>query len=167
MQLTYYTIITPVLCVGLTLENGVNDLSVSFKNELPYPYMNTTRTENGVTFTVNEDGSITVNGTASATTLFYLTSTSFVVASGNHYLRGIPDGSEQSMWLQVGVHDEAGTDGYYYKNYNEKDTVFPVSETTQYCVVYIRVESGATIENVTVRPFMNGEAVFSFSEEVL
>lgn len=151
----------------LTLENGVNNLDVKFKNELPYPYMSTTRTENGVTFTVNADGSITVNGKATAETLYYLTGTSFVVESGNHYLSGIPDGYEQSMWLQVGVHDEAGTDRYYYKNHNTKDVAFSVVDTTQYCVVYIRVLSGATIGNVTVKPFMNGEAVLEFAEEVL
>lgn len=151
----------------LTLENGVNDLSVSFKNELPFPYFNTTRTENGVTFTVNADGSVVIDGTATATTLFYLTGTSFALASGKHYLSGVPDGIDRSMWLQIAVHDEDGSEKYYYKNYNTKDVTFPVADTTQYCVANIRVESGATIDNVTVRPFMNGEAFLKFAEEVL
>ena len=34
------------------------------KNLIPYPYYNTTKTENGITFTDNGDGSITVSGTA-------------------------------------------------------------------------------------------------------
>ena len=44
------------------------------KNLIPYPYANTTKTVNGVTFTDNGDGSITVNGTATASTWFNLSS---------------------------------------------------------------------------------------------
>lgn len=41
-------------------------------NILPYPYYYTSRTLNGITFTVNEDTSITMKGTATANTYFYL-----------------------------------------------------------------------------------------------
>lgn len=43
------------------------------KNLLPYPYYETTKTENGITFTDNGDGTITANGTATAVTVFYFT----------------------------------------------------------------------------------------------
>ena len=36
----------------------------SGKNLIPYPYSQTTKTENGITFTDNGDGSVTVSGTA-------------------------------------------------------------------------------------------------------
>lgn len=39
-------------------------VKVSNKNLIKYPYTNTSKTTNGVTFTVNSDGSITVSGTA-------------------------------------------------------------------------------------------------------
>jgi len=48
----------------------INNLSgdvpykVSGKNKLPFPYTESTHTHNGVTFTVNNDGSVLVNGTA-------------------------------------------------------------------------------------------------------
>lgn len=48
---------------------SVGDLT---KNLIPYPYFSTTKTTNGVTFTDNGDGSITVNGTATANAVFYL-----------------------------------------------------------------------------------------------
>ena len=41
-------------------------------NKLPYPYSESTATKNGITFTVNEDGTIKVNGTPTADTYFYL-----------------------------------------------------------------------------------------------
>ena len=47
-------------------------MNVSGKNLLSYPYYETTKTLNGVTFTDNGDGSITVNGTATANVYFSL-----------------------------------------------------------------------------------------------
>lgn len=41
-------------------------------NLLPYPYAETTTTKNGITFTDNGDGSITINGTATENAYFYL-----------------------------------------------------------------------------------------------
>lgn len=40
-------------------------------NKLPYPYTNTTKTENGITFTDNGDGTINIKGTSTAETYFY------------------------------------------------------------------------------------------------
>ena len=53
-------------------------ITVAGKNLIPYPYIYTTTTINGVTFTDNGDGSITVDGTAAATAnaVFYLADTS-------------------------------------------------------------------------------------------
>ena len=48
-------------------------ITVAGKNLLPYPYSRTTTTINGITFTDNGDGSITINGTATANAIFYLT----------------------------------------------------------------------------------------------
>ena len=42
------------------------------KNLLPFPYETTTKTQNGISLTVNDDGSILLNGTATAGTTFYL-----------------------------------------------------------------------------------------------
>ena len=42
----------------------------SGKNLIPYPYSQTTKTENGITFTDNGDGSVTVSGTATGYTAF-------------------------------------------------------------------------------------------------
>ena len=52
--------------------NGSIEVGVWGKNLLAYPYIETTKTANGVTFTDNGDGSITLNGTATSTTYFKL-----------------------------------------------------------------------------------------------
>lgn len=51
------------------IEHEMN-VRVSSKNLIPYPYANTTKTVNGITFTDNGDGSITINGTATAAASF-------------------------------------------------------------------------------------------------
>lgn len=50
-------------------------ITVSGKNILKYPYYNTTKTTNGITFTDNGDGTITANGTATANVTFYIDNT--------------------------------------------------------------------------------------------
>lgn len=41
------------------------------KNLIPYPYFDTTKTQNGITFTVNADGSISFSGTSTGQATFY------------------------------------------------------------------------------------------------
>ena len=48
------------------LKGNTEQDSYTGKNKLPYPYTETTHTHNGITFIVNNDGSILVNGTATA-----------------------------------------------------------------------------------------------------
>ena len=47
-------------------------VKVHGKNLIVYPHMNTTKTQNGLTFTDNGDGSVTVKGTATAVTYYDL-----------------------------------------------------------------------------------------------
>lgn len=63
--------------IKLTAESNYSDFSgVTLKrygkNLLPYPYSDTTKTVNGITFTDNGDGSVTISGTASDNAYFYL-----------------------------------------------------------------------------------------------
>ena len=46
------------------------EVKVQGKNLIPFPYLASDKTQNGLTFTVQEDGGVKVNGTATATTFF-------------------------------------------------------------------------------------------------
>lgn len=59
-------------------------VKVHGKNLISYPHNNTTKTENGLTFTDNGDGSITVKGTATAVTYYDLCKFSSRFFSGGH-----------------------------------------------------------------------------------
>lgn len=63
---------TPSSPVPINNVSGDNDIVVCGKNMLPYPYVDTTKTTNGITFTDNGDGTITISGTASANASFKL-----------------------------------------------------------------------------------------------
>ena len=64
------------------------NVNVTGKNMLP-PYA-TSQTKNDITFAVNEDGTITANGTASATTVLYLSAYVDTWSSGTYILNGCP-----------------------------------------------------------------------------
>ena len=68
-----------VASLALKTDNIVSELTVakqtlgySKKNLLPYPFAQTTRPVNGITFTDNGDGTITINGTATQDAYFLL-----------------------------------------------------------------------------------------------
>ena len=79
------------------------------KNKLPITA--TTQTINGVTFTVNNDGTVTANGTATADAVFYLNKTTdpIEIPAGQYWISGIT-GSMQGSWttFMIGWGDYAG-----------------------------------------------------------
>jgi phage-related protein len=67
------------------------------KNKLPSGYA-TTQTKNGVTFTINEDGTVKANGTATATTVLYLSTYGDLWSSGSYILNGCPSGGGNNKY---------------------------------------------------------------------
>lgn len=74
------------------------------KNKIVYPFYHTTKTEDGITWTDNGDGSITANGTATGNALFRISA--FVGAADHEYLEagtytlsGCPAGGSDSAYL--------------------------------------------------------------------
>lgn len=119
------------------------------KNFLEYPYVETTLTRNGLTFTDNKDGTITVNGTATADTQFRLQDT--VVCPNNPnpfnsligkkvYINGSPEGSSKDTYAIQWIHAGAYGNG-----------VLTVT-TSRYYRFAIFVKSGITVENLVFKP---------------
>lgn len=119
--------------------------TVATENLIPYPYTETTKTANGVTFTVNSDGSITVNGTATSDADFTLLRGPIQGYSESYFLSGCPSG---------------GSDTTYYISEN-----FTASKDTGNGVVLnnlpsdqvwrIVIKSGTTVNNLVFRPMLN------------
>lgn len=151
---------------GLTIVDGsqtwlkkIEGDTIRPNNILVYPYYQTTRTVNGITFTDNGDGSIAVNGTATADALFYLVQPGVVISINS------------KLWAYTGNPAGAGKDTYYleFPNYGHK---YPgtMSEGTTMGIkpTYINnlrivVKSGVTADNVIFRPMLCVEPQTEFT----
>lgn len=145
--------------VTLTSDAMIDFSAVSVKkygkNLIPYPYMETTKAVNGVTFTDNGDGSITVNGTATANAIYFVrTNSNFTVEKGIYTLSGCPTGGNKSSYsLGIDVYN----DKTWLKNffdYGEGVFVDLTSSVFTGLPVYIRVVTGTTVNNLVFKPML-------------
>ena len=80
--------------VDMSIYGKSEQFTTTGKNLLPFPYTDKTKTENGVTFDVKDDGKIHIYGTATKTTYFNLSNNiewgneSFSVKNGRYILIG-------------------------------------------------------------------------------
>lgn len=127
------------------------------ENLLSYPYCQTTRTNNGITFTDNEDGTITANGTATANAYFYFyhrNNQKLFLKQGQYTI------SDESVfgdgYTGVGINytNSGGTEsGVAYTSVNNI-SLFTVDEymAENGIGAFIRVKSGATLNDVVFKP---------------
>lgn len=112
------------------------------------PSLNTTRTINGVTFTKNKNGSITMNGTATAEITYPInvnttTNTRTVLLKANSKYRMLSSYESEKYTTQV----------FYLKNNvtTYSSSLIETVEETK-AGMYIRVYKNAVLENVTIYP---------------
>ena len=106
-------------------------------------------TINGVTFTINENKSITVNGTATANATFNLIGGPGVypleLEEGDYTLNGCEGGSSSTYSMEI-------YDGTTYRACQNGKTTFNTTGTS--IRFYISVKSGVTVNNVTFYPML-------------
>ena len=122
---------------GDRLEDKVVGGTVAWNQLVPTP--NTTQTINGVIFTVNADGSVTANGTATAQTEFYIGRVDYI-ANHKYAVLGIPSGASSSTYWLGAIKGQRFS--------NAIDTV----QINDYWTTSIFVADGATVSNITFRP---------------
>ena len=102
------------------------------KNIISYPYSETTITKNGITFTDNGDGSITINGTATAASVFYL---AYITNLGSTILQPSTN-SALNGTVTNGVFTFSG--GAMYNSNHD--------------AIILNIPNGTVVDNVTVYP---------------
>lgn len=122
-------------------------LAVKSKNILPYPFGDKgTVTRNGITFTDNGDGSITVNGTATAEAWF-------VLSYENPFTE-----SYQFVGCYTGNPIGASADTYYIwlpqTGHKIATSYYLVGNPSYWRSLRIIVKSGVTANNVVFRPML-------------
>ena len=100
------------------------------KNLIKYPYATASRTMNGIRYTVNKDGSVSVVGTATAASYFILNTN---VDFGNS---SIPENSTNGVY--------ATSEGVKYNVSNHTVSINVASGETVDKIVYPQIEYGTT-----------------------
>lgn len=129
-------------------------VNVESKNLIPFPYNGKTETINGVTFTHNGDGTITVNGTATANAVHYLrwdVANPVVLGRGIYFISGCPEGSDYPTYYVTvstalnGAFTDVGV-------YNSGSVNGRSIETDAIRAIGIVVKAGVTANNLLFKP---------------
>ena len=127
--------------------------TVKTTNLIPYPYYNPSPTvKNGITFTVNEDYSVTANGTATADTNYILVINSNPILLDNskaYTLSGCPSGGGDSTY-RIYIQDTSFSGTYIDRG---DGMTFTPKNTEFY--VYITISQGYTANNLVFKPMLN------------
>lgn len=117
-------------------------------NGLAYTY-------NGVTYTLLSDGTVRVNGTATAYSLFRIIDANsiFLNPSNDYYITGSPSSSTASTYY-VYYSELINGSWVYYSNLGDEDTLFTPNTTATQCVVDIVVRDGQIVDNVIFKPML-------------
>ncbi len=129
-----------------TTVKEIRGKTVATENLIPYPYTETTKTENGVTFTDNGDGSITVNGTATAQTVFSIGNLN-IQNNSSYFLSGCPSTGSTLTYIlymsdRVNGYADAGAGRL-------------IKAASSELLVSIIIYAGATLNGVIFRPMLN------------
>ena len=114
---------------------------------------------NGLTWTVNDDGTITVNGTADADSTFVLCD--ITLKTGEYTFTAVDGGSKNSYYVQGKVNDAV----VWYSDWETTDTTSAIkSFTTDTKVTFsIVVKEGTEMKNVTFYPvIVEGDEVGNY-----
>ena len=144
--------------VRIRIASGINTDGLTFKPMLRYAYRTSEKYNenilaiktgvtnlNGLTFVRNPDGSVVVNGTATAFTSFFIQTDTQFVAGKTYKLSGCPSGGSATTFrMAIG--------GIYAVDTGEGGIYTEESTTTH--DVRIMVNSGVTLANTVFRPYL-------------
>lgn len=108
----------------------------------------------GVALTVNDDWSVTLNGTPTGNSGQQINVT---LPKGDYILSGIDDGASNTFFFRLLRADNSSHDLY------SGEYAFSVTEETETIRLYIRVTNsgGATFENVTLYPMIRDASIYN------
>lgn len=145
---------TPEAPVALVSAGNKGNVAVKVtgKNLIPYPYKESTKTINGVTFTVNKDGSLAVSGKSTGSVNFWFTEYSFKLKKGVTYTLSLGNDftitGDPYFWIATSstvVH--AGINMS-----NLRTATFTPNEDVENAAIYIIASTVGSVFSGTIRP---------------
>lgn len=160
-----------VAVAGLTIDTSLNENSPNpvtnkattkgivqagesgARNLVPFPYYESAGTENGITWTVNDDGTIGVSGTATANVSFTIRATkdNWILQKGTYTLSGCPSGGSFTGYRLQLARFVDGTLTSYANDYGSGIS-FEITDELPLLMQFV-VASGVTID-ATVKPML-------------
>ena len=125
-----------------------------------------TITRGGITAAVNEDGSITFNGTSTVSnifTFFYNMETGSISSAYTNNKKWIPNGkyilstginTAVGVYLHVAFSTDNISESRYVSSVNEGKAEFEVTDADKYVWARIRIGANASFDNITIYPMI-------------
>lgn len=140
---------------GLQLYGYSKQTQTTGAQLIPYPYYRKTSIIDGLSFVVNPDESVVVNGTCTAesyTAFLVSTQGNLNLVNGNYYLTGCPSGgSTQTYYMQL--HNYDGSNGTKFDAGSGVQIDFQNAGGEYNVAIVIR--SGYTANNLVFKPMLN------------
>lgn len=131
------------------------------KNLLKFPYTESSLTRDGITYTINNDGSIKINGTATATSFIdlYRNTSVNLLEKGNTYTYSIsPENSNIRLTILERYNNTWNDNGF-----GTNKITFTISNNSEGQLIRLIVTNGSTI-NTTISPLIEeGSEATSYS----
>lgn len=135
----------------------VGGMTHKSENLILYPYYYSSRTAAGITYEVDADGVITINGTATANSIFVIAQNQ-PFSAGSYFLSGCPKNGSTSTFAVYAVIKDSGA----YKFDTGNGVAITLAQDTEVTISFI-VYSGTTMTNAKVYPMLNlGSAALPF-----
>ena len=127
------------------------------KNLIPYPYHESTKTVNGITFTDNGDGSITVNGTATNTTFCHLVpmkgTNALKLSAAKYYFSDNCNSSSSPRRFLIQAKKRVNSGWTNLLSMEGGNGVFDITKLECDCIwVVLAISAGDAFDNVTFKP---------------
>lgn len=139
-------------------------VEVGRKNLIPQPYNKSTFTGNGITFTVNDDYSITIDGTATGIMTFLFLGTGIGTNAQALVDIGVLVGETYTMSLGAELPSGVTLNVFFYNASGEQSTgsintsassyTFTPSTDSKYVYVFLRIGTGDVVDNLTIYPML-------------
>lgn len=125
------------------------------RNLIPYPYYETTHIDNGITWTVNDDGIVTANGTATKLSQFYICLDKNLGLEQNktYSLSGCPSGGTSSTY-QLRVITNYQKENPQTAADRGNGVTFTTNDSYSVIRIMIDIFEGTTVNNLAFRPML-------------
>lgn len=133
-------------------QTAINATTIGFSKKNLLEIKAKSTTTNGITFTVNDDKSVTIDGTAKDTATFILNNTTIgkLLKNGKYILSGVQDKDQQSYFLRFYNYDGAN----HMVDVTGKEKTVNFTNENGSCNIAIVVWKDAVVNNISLHPML-------------